>query len=644
MNANLIHQTDISWLQRIGTKHFDSSIIGTVQEALDFIGNLLESTTEHSIIATDLNGTIQLWNEGARRLYGYEEDEVIGKANVAMLHFTEEMPSDEPREILNAALANGNWKGTLQKVCKDGRRFTARVVVTPRHDVQGHAIGFVLISNDISEEVRLSEELKAVQFYTRSLIESDIDALIATNPQGIITDVNQQMRLLTGCDRQSLIGTPFKNYFTDPQAAERGIKLALRDGHVVDHELTAIAKDGGMTAVSYNASTFRDANGVVQGVVGAARDVTELKRAEANFRGLLESAPEAMVIVNEQGRIVLVNSQTEKLFGYDRHELVNQLVEILIPKRHQIDHLAHRQAYFQRPRTRSMGMGAELFGMRKDGSEFPVEVSLSTLETEEGILVSSSIRDISERKRTERAIQEKNHELENANQAKDRFLATMSHELRTPLNAIIGFTGTLLMKLPGPLNDEQEDQLQTIERSANHLLSLINDLLDLAKIKSGKVELDLNPVSCQSVIHEVVHALTPIAQQKRLELTSQIPDQEVVVRTDRRALTQILLNLTNNALKFTKQGVVQIKLQQHDDDDGLLTEFSVIDTGIGIRPEDQVRLFQAFEQLQGNGKDMPQGTGLGLHLSQKLANLLGGQIRVESDPGKGSHFTLAIKE
>jgi signal transduction histidine kinase len=237
-----------------------------------------------------------------------------------------------------------------------------------------------------------------------------------------------------------------------------------------------------------------------------------------------------------------------------------------------------------------------------------------------------------------------NYALEQANQAKDRFLASMSHELRTPLNAIIGFTGTLLMGLPGPLTTNQEQQLRTIQTSSKLLLSLINDLLDLAKIESGNIELNLEPVICQEVIQEIAESLRPLAETKGIALSSALPDDAIVVRTDRRALSQILLNLVNNAIKFTERGNVQLELCQRQENRQLRTEISVTDSGIGIRPEDQAKLFQVFTQVNTAHLHRQEGTGLGLHLSQKLANLLGGQITVQSEYDRGSTFTLVIAE
>jgi protein-histidine pros-kinase len=331
------------------------------------------------------------------------------------------------------------------------------------------------------------------------------------------------MESLTGGTREELIGSPFKQYFTDPRRAEEGIRLVLRESKVTNYELTARGKDGRETVVSYNATTFYDRNGKLQGVFAAARDVTE-------------------------------------------------------------------------------------------------------------------------RKRFEQTLQEKNVELEQANQAKDLFLASMSHELRTPLNAIIGFTGTLLMKLPGPLTADQDKQLKTIQASAKHLLSLINDLLDLAKIESGKVEIVFEPVNCQSVIEDVASTLRPLAENKGLAFEVSTPDHEVTCLTDRRALSQIVINLANNAIKFTEKGRVRVQLNQRRANGRLLTEVSIIDTGVGIRPDDQARLFEAFTQLEGSTARRHEGTGLGLHLSQKLAALLGGRIVFHSEHGQGSTFTLVLEE
>ncbi len=240
------------------------------------------------------------------------------------------------------------------------------------------------------------------------------------------------------------------------------------------------------------------------------------------------------------------------------------------------------------------------------------------------------------RRRAAEELEANNLELARALSTKDRFLATMSHELRTPLNAIIGFTGTLLMKLPGPLNRDQENQLKTVQSGARHLLTLINDLLDLAKIDAGKVELRLEPVACASVLDEVAATLRPIAEAKGLRF--ELEGSDAVVQGDRRALSQIVLNLAGNAMKFTERGAVRLSAVQRDG----AVEISVADTGVGIRPEDQASLFEAFTRLGDPATRHQEGTGLGLHLSQKLAALLGGRIIVQSEHGRGSTFTLRL--
>ena len=357
---------------------------------------------------------------------------------------------------------------------------------------------------------------------------------------------------------------------------------------------------------------------------------------------LLEAAPDAMLVADRQGRIVLVNAQAENLFGYSREELLATTIESLVPPRFRGHHGAHREAYQHSPRVRPMGAGLDLYGMRKDGTEFPVEISLSPIKIRGEMYVSSAIRDITTRKQIEKALNEKNLELRNANLAKDRFLAAMSHELRTPLNAIIGFTGTLLMELPGPLNSEQQRQLQIVDSSARHLLSLINDILDLAKIESGKISLDLERVSVTAVVKDVAESLRAMAEEKHLEFQLEIPDENVVVTTDHRAVQQILLNLANNAIKYTERGFVCMSIERAPAERRV--NVRVRDSGVGIREEDQARLFQAFEQLDTSSTRRFQGVGLGLHLSRRLAELIGATLECDSVFGEGSTFTLSLPE
>ncbi len=307
----------------------DSTVVGNTEEVVDFLGNILESSTEYSIIGKDVHGKILLWNEGARRLYGYEPEEILGQAYSEMLHPEEDVKAGLPQMMRDAALRDGKWEGTVTRLRKNGERFPARVVITPRRDATGRIVGFLLISKDISDEIRLTEELKATQLYTRSLIESNIDALMATDSVGIITDVNQQMEALTGCSREELIGSPFKQYFTDPTRAEEGIRLVLKEGRVTNYELTALSKTGRMTVVSYNASTFRDAHGRLQGVFAAARDITEQKQmeqqrrdAEAYNRGLIEASVDGLITVAPDGLIMDVNEQMCRMAGYAREELI----------------------------------------------------------------------------------------------------------------------------------------------------------------------------------------------------------------------------------------------------------------------------------------------------------------------------------
>ncbi|MEH0164939.1 PAS domain-containing sensor histidine kinase [Roseateles microcysteis] len=477
------------------------------------------------------------------------------------------------------------------------------------------------------------------------------DALILMSIDGKIVHWDSGATAIFGYDRNEACARMLVDLVVPADRALEQLKCLEETRRLgsTTYEAVRRRKNGSLIYVDVSERLVHAQDGTSH-VLSAVKDVTHIKvlrdakLMEERFRDLLESTPDGIVMANPTGHIVIANSQAERLFGYDEGELRGRSVDMLLPDRFRHAHVGHRSNYFLQPRKRAMGSGLDLSGLRKDGSEFPIEISLSPLRTEESAFVMSAIRDISERKRFEKALQEKNQELATANQAKDRFLAGMSHELRTPLNAIIGFTGTLLMKLPGPINEMQEKQLRTVQSSARHLLALINDLLDVAKIEAGKVDLKLEMVDCKAVLDEVAATLRLQADGKGLDFTVSTPAPATAWRTDRRALSQILINLANNAIKFTDHGSVQMTLLFHEDGTERSLEFRVDDTGIGIPQQDQAKLFGAFSRVVGAQENMPEGTGLGLHLSQKLAELLGGAIEFTSESGKGSSFTLVLRE
>ncbi|MBK6688589.1 MAG: PAS domain S-box protein [Deltaproteobacteria bacterium] len=358
---------------------------------------------------------------------------------------------------------------------------------------------------------------------------------------------------------------------------------------------------------------------------------------EGEMGGLLDAAPDAMVVVDAQGRLMLVNQQAEKLFGWSREELIGQSIEVLVPTRYRAAHPLYRNGYASSPHPRPMGAGLDLHALRRDGREFPAEISLSPLETRHGRLTTAAIRDVSERRRLEEL---RRRTLEDASRLKSEFLANMSHELRTPLNSIIGFASLMEAGRVGTPSAQQKELLGDILNSSKHLLQLINDVLDLAKIEAGRVQLNPEPLDLSLVVREVKDTLRGMAAEKRVSLESVLDPGCLELNLDRGKLKQVLFNYLSNALKFTPEGgrIVVRALAEGAENIRLEVE----DNGIGIAPEDLKTLFTEFRQLDSSAAKKYQGTGLGLALTKKIVEAQGGRVEAISEPGQGSTFVAVL--
>jgi PAS domain S-box-containing protein len=509
--------------------------------------NAIFNSANFSSIATDEKGVIQIFNVGAERMLGYAAADVVDKITPADI--------SDPQEVIARAVALSAELETtitpgfqalvfkasrgiediyeLTYIRKDGSRFPAVVSVTALRDDQGAIIGYLLIGTDNSarkqveaEQMKLDQRLRDQQFYTRSLIESNIDAIMTTDPAGIISDVNKQMEALTGCTRDELIGAPFKNYFTDPERAEAGIKLVLREKKITNYELTACSRDGKTTVVSYNATTFYDRDRKLQGVFAAARDITERKHLD--------------------------------------QELQEQNVEL--------------------KRARSTA--------------------------------------------------------EKANLAKSDFLSSMSHELRSPLNAILGFAQLINSDSPPPTS-AQTASIDQILHAGWYLLELINEILDLAQIESGRLALSREPTSMAEVMFECQAMIEPQGQKRGLRMIFPQFDLPCFVDADRTRLKQILINLLSNAIKYNRpNGSVVVDVLCARSVPGR-TRVSIKDSGAGLPPDMLRQLFQPFNRL-GQERNSEEGTGIGLVMSKRLVELMGGEIGVESTVGLGSIFWFEL--
>ncbi len=507
------------------------------------------------------------------------------------------------------------------------------------------------------EQLQISEER------TRLILDSTDEGIYGMSPDGSITFVNAAACRMLGYTPEEMIDKqahPLIHHHradgSEYPVEECPMRIACREGEArrVDDEFLW-RKNGEGFPVEYGTIPIMK-DGAILGAVVSFTDITQRKEAEKRlreteqfFRSVLELAPDGLMVVDAKGTIRLANARCEPLFGYTRDELVGQPVEMLVPQTVRPGHAALREAFQRSPVAREMGPDRELRGARRDGSEFPIEIGLSPLPARgsEQVQIAVSIRDVTERKAQERALKLAKAKAEEATETKSMFLANMSHEIRTPMNAILNMTG---LALEADLPAKPQQFISVAHSSARNLLGILNDILDFSKIEADRLELEDAPFSLRDVLEEVTETFRSVVIQKHVELiTHTLPTVPDRLRGDALRFRQVVTNLISNAFKFTEKGEVLVKVATGTDADEkvpqgeVLLSVSVIDTGIGISPDQRARLFQSFTQADSSTTRKYGGTGLGLVISRRLARLMGGDLTVESTPGKGSVFRFTSR-
>ena len=490
-------------------------------------------------------------------------------------------------------------------------------------------------------------------FAAEPIIGTMADALLVLDHDGILQVTNQAACHLLGRSETELVGKSISTISRDLFPKEK-LDTLVRTGALQHYETNYSPRQGWTMVLDISASAIRDRFEQTVGIVCIARDITERKRSEEavraseeRFRSVTQSANDAIISADSRGIILSWNKGARAIFGYEEAEVRGQPLTLLMPERYRAAHQQGLKRVQAAGDSRVIGTTVELHGLRKDGGEFPLELSLSSWKISGETFFSAIIRDITERKRMEEQLRRKNEELEKqnlkvqeANRLKSEFLANMSHELRTPLNSIIGFSQLMHDGKAGPLRPDQKEYMGDILTSSRHLLQLINDVLDLSKVESGKMEFFPELVEMKALVGEVRDILRSIAGSKRITVKTEVAPDLGAVTIDAAKFKQVLYNYLSNALKFTPDdGQVTVRVTPEGEDRFRL---EVEDTGIGIKPDDIGRLFLEFQQLDASTAKKYPGTGLGLALTKRLVEAQSGSVGVRSTYGQGSVFFAVL--
>jgi PAS domain S-box-containing protein len=593
---------------------------------------LLESAPDAMVIVNS-KGCIELVNRQTEKLFGYSRMELAGQSVDILVPLDLRRGHSAHRDHFFASPKPRSMGAGLDLLAlrKDGTQFPVEISLSPLEGPDGISV---------TAAIRDVTERKKAETRFRALLESAPDAMVIVNSEGSIELTNLQTEKLFGYSRAELLGQP----------VDMLVPLDLRSGHAAHRDrffaspkprqmgagfdLEARRKDGTLFPVEISLSPLEGPDGI--SVTAAIRDVTERKKAETRFRALLESAPDAMVIVNSDGYIELANLQTEKLFGFSRLELVGKSVDILVPLGLQEAHAGHRAEFFRNPKKREMGANLDLMALRKDRTQFPVEISLSPLEGPDGISVTAAIRDISERRAAARQLAEKMAELHQSNEALEQFAHIASHDLQEPLRMVASYTQLLSRRYKGRLDADADEFIDFAVDGTQRMKRLIEDLLLYSRSGKGAppmVEFDAN-----GSFREAVNNLRVSIEESHAEVTADPLPRLAAVESQ---LVQLLQNLIGNAIKYRGDRIPRIHVSAAE---GCREwTFSVADNGIGIDSKYFDRIFQIFQRLHGRGEY--EGTGIGLAICKRILQQQGGRIWVESEPGKGSvfHFSLPMR-